>query len=115
MEKGLQTTFSIILGAILLLVGVVGFFDELIFGLFSVNALHNLVHILSGAVPLWAGLWGGTKISRLWLKIFGIIYLLTAILGFLGLGTFLAVNTADNWLHVVLGVVIAGVGFFAPD
>jgi len=50
-------------------------------------------------------------------KIFGIVYLLVAILGFFsGSGSvlgFLDVNSADNWLHVVLGIVVLGAGFMS--
>jgi hypothetical protein len=53
------------------------------------------------------------------LKVVGAVYLLLAVLGFvlipaggdlLGL---VAMNTADHWLHLVLGVVIVAVGFMA--
>ena len=50
-------------------------------------------------------------------KIFGIVYALVAVLGFMkGNGLVLGMisnNTADTWLHVVLAVVMLFLGFGA--
>lgn len=116
MEKGLQTTFAAILGAVLLLVGIIGFVQDPVLGLFEVNALHNVVHLLSGAIGVWAGVWGGIAASRWFNRIFGIVYALVAILGFTGVvAPLLDLNSADNWLHVLLAVVPIGVGFWGRD
>jgi hypothetical protein len=116
MEKGLQTWFAAILGAVLLLVGIIGFVNDPVLGLFNVNGLHNVVHLLSGAIGIWAGVWGGILASRWFNKVFGIVYLLVAVLGFTGLLTgLLDVNAADNWLHVLLGIIPIGIGFWGKD
>ncbi len=115
LEKGTQTIFATTLGAVLLLVGVIGLFtDGMLLGLFGVNGLHNAVHLLSGAIGLWAGVWGGTSASRMFNRIFGVIYGLVAVLGLLGVGvvmSLLNLNAADNWLHVLIAAASLVVGF----
>lgn len=117
-EKGLQTWTATILGAVLLLVGIIGFIDNPLVGpdgLFSVNSLHNLVHLLSGAVGLGIGIWGSIIAARWFNKVFGIVYALVAVLGFAGLAGFLDANMADHVLHTILAVVPIGIGFWGKD
>jgi hypothetical protein len=110
---------AFILGAVFLLIGVLGFVpgattDGMLLGLFHVNPAHNFVHLLSGVVAVVAGLSGGS--APLWFfRVFGIIYGLVAILGFIGgnepvLGM-IANNRADVWLHALLSVVSLILGF----
>jgi hypothetical protein len=97
-----------ILGVVLLLVGVLGFFmPSPLLGLFEVDTVHNIVHILSGVVALWAGS-TGYQYSRMYLMVFGLVYLLVALLGFFMSGSILglfSVNMYDNYLHTAIGVV----------
>lgn len=110
--KGIQATYATILGAVLLLVGILGFLADGVLLWFGVNALHNLVHLASGAVGLWAGVWGGRVAARWYNRIFGVVYLLVAVLGFLGMGAVLLhLNGPDHWLHVLIGVASLSVGF----
>lgn len=114
MEKGLQTMFATILGAILLLVGIIGFVNNPVLGIFPVNNLHNLVHIVSGVVLVWAGVWGGTTVARMVNRIFGIVYGLVAVLGFVAPGmmmNLLNVEMKDNILHILIAVASLIVGF----
>ena len=110
---------AIVIGIILVLVGLLGFFNNPVIGLFQVNAAHNLVHIISGIVLL-AGAYSSLG-SSMALKIIGIVYAIVAILGFFLVSAdgmllgFIAMNTADQWLHVVLAVVILAAGFLLPD
>lgn len=83
---------------------------------FQVNSAHNWVHILSGIIGLLAGLTAAGAYAGTYNKLFGIVYLLVGILGFVGVTAIvglLMLNTADNVLHVVIGVVAAWVGFKA--
>ena len=117
-EKGLQTYFAAGLGAVLLLVGIIGFIQDPIVTLFEVNGLHNGVHLLSGAIGIWAGAWGGIVASRWFNRIFGMVYGLVAVLGLFGIGfvvSLLDINTADNWLHVLIAAASLGVGFTPKD
>lgn len=109
-----------IVGIVFIAVGILGFIPNPLVsptGLFAVNTLHNLVHLISGAVLL-GGVYSSLGAS-LALKIIGIVYGAVAVLGLiLGPGMLLGlvhINTADNWLHVALAVVILAAGFGLPD
>ncbi len=111
----MTTKISKILGVIFILVGLLGLVSNPIVGsgaIFHTNLMHNLVHLLIGAILLWAST-SAHKAGK-WMKILGAVYLLVAILGFISssgmvLGI-VEVNTADNWLHVVLGLVLLFAG-----
>jgi Domain of unknown function (DUF4383) len=111
---------AIVLGIVFIAVGILGFFPNPLVsptGLFAVDTNHNLVHLISGAVLL-AGAYSSLG-SSLALKIIGIVYGAVAVLGlYVGPGMLLGlvhVNAADNWLHVLLAVVILAAGFLLPD
>lgn len=106
-------TFATVLGIVLLLVGIIGFFNDPALGIFSVNALHNWIHVLSGAVLLIAAFAADGMHARNANIAFGVVYGLVTILGFLGLAGWLEVNTADNILHLVITVAALGVAFGA--
>lgn len=120
-------------GVVFLLVGILGFvpgitqrFDTMNFvghesdasllGLFQVNVLHNIVHVLFGVVGLiaaktWASarnflVWGGAIYLVLWL--YGLVIDLNSA------ANFVALNTADNWLHLLLGVGMLALGLILP-
>ena len=111
-------TSSIVFGLAFLAIGFLGFVPNAIIGdsddaIFHADAIHNTVHIVSGALFLIIGI-AKPDFAATFLKIFGVIYFLLGIFGFLTFGTegmgellgFLHVNGADNFLHVFLGVVI---------
>jgi uncharacterized protein DUF4383 len=127
-RAALATQFCVVVGAVLVIAGLIGFFynstftsDESVrddvFGLLSVNGWHNVVHLLTGAVTLWAA----RTMPRTWAGIFGVVYLAVAIWGFLiGSGdsilSIIPVNTADNVLHLLLGLTgLAVYAATAPD
>ena len=64
-----------ILGVVLLLVGIAGFFVDGTLIIFQVDPIHNVVHILSGVVGL-AAAGSGESFSRLYLIVFGLVYAL---------------------------------------
>ena len=111
-------TAARIFGFAFLLVGVLGFVPgvtrgHMLLGVFHVNAAHNVVHLLSGAVALVAS--SGEAASRTFFRFFGVVYGLVAILGFIGgdkpvLG-FISNNVADTWLHVVIALASLVLGF----
>jgi uncharacterized membrane protein YfcA len=56
-------TMAVLFGVVFLLVGILGFVpavtkDQMLLGIFHVNAAHNCVHLLSGVVALIAGMAG---------------------------------------------------------
>jgi uncharacterized membrane protein YphA (DoxX/SURF4 family) len=108
--------YATVVGAILVIAGIVGFFysasfgspgevDD-VFGILSVNAWHNVVHILTGAIGLLVAGYAARQYA-LWL---GVVYLVVAIWGFaIGSGDsilgFIPVNTEDDILHLILGAL----------
>jgi len=116
-------TVALIFGIVFLLVGVLGFVpgittNQMLLGIFHVNAVHNVVHLLSGAIALMTGL-TSTAAARTYFRVFGMVYALVAILGFFtGNGLLLGLisnNMADTWLHVVIALVSLALGFVVQD
>jgi hypothetical protein len=117
----MATLFAKVMGPVLLLVGVAGFVPALapegmLLGLFMVNALHNVVHLASGAVFLWAAFSGTAETARATALGFGIVYGLVTVLGFATGGVFglMSVNMADNVLHLGITLAALGVGLMKP-
>jgi hypothetical protein len=115
-------TMATIFGIVFLLVGILGFVpgvtdDGHLLGIFHVNTAHNIVHILSGVIALIAGA-TSARAAQNYFRVFGLVYGLVAVLGFMGgeqpvLGI-IANNAADNWLHVAIALVALTLGF-APN
>ncbi len=105
-------TLAMIFGIVFILVGALGFINNPILGMFEVDAIHNVVHILLGIWLVAAARNMSPKAAPMAMKTVGIIYLVLAVLGFILVpesGKLLGIvtmNGADNWLHVVLGVVL---------
>ncbi len=103
------------LGIIFLAIGVLGFVPGItsggmLLGIFSVDTMHNLVHVITGILALVFA----TSSPKMFLKIFGIVYLIIAILGFVSTGGVvlgMMMNMADNLLHVVVALVSLMFGF----
>lgn len=115
-----------VFGAVYVLVGLLGFAvtggvgfvateGGLLLGVFQVNPLHNVAHLLIGAALLIAGFVGVTAAKAV-NSIVGGAYLLLGIVGFFLAGTsanILALNTADHFLHLASAIVLLGVGLGA--
>jgi len=112
---------AVLFGVVFLAIGILGFVpavtkDEMLLGIFHVNAAHNCVHLLSGVVALICGM-AGIGPARLYFKIFGLVYGAVAVLGFLNPGEhtmllgLIANNTATTWLHVAIAAVSLMIGF----
>ena len=105
-------------GAVFVLVGVLGFIpsftpDGKLLGLFEVSPLHNIIHLLSG-VAAFAMAMMGEKNTKLYFQVFGVVYALVTVVGFIQGSTVLGligVNMADNMLHLLLAVVLLYAGF----
>jgi len=81
--------------------------------IFEVDTMHNIVHIVSGLIGLYA-FNASQSASRNFLIIFGLIYGLVTVLGFaMGGDIFglLHVNGADNYLHLAIAASSLVVGF----
>lgn len=124
--------FTLIYGIVFFLVGIAGFvpafvtpFDAtdpalavtatsgLLFGLFPVNVLHNLVHVVFG---IWGiAVWRRVSPSRFYAQAVAVVYVVFMIMGFIPV-----LNTTfglvplyghDIWLHLILAGVAAYFGF----
>jgi hypothetical protein len=111
-------TWAMVFGWIFLVIGVLGFIHNPLVGngaMFHTDMMHNIIHLIFGAILLWAAYSAPMK-ARAAMKWIGIIYLVLAILGFVlvsGTGSLLGlaeVNGADNWLHLVFGAVLLWAG-----
>lgn len=102
-----------IFGAVYIMVGLVGFAMNPII-IFQVNTLHNVIHILVGALLL-AGYLGGELRARQINMTVGSVYLVLGVLGFFVglLQDLLGLNTADHFLHLASAVVLLGVSLSA--
>lgn len=78
-------TICRILGIVFILVGIVGFIAPGLLGM-HLSLAHNLVHIISGALALYFGYAGTISGARLFCIVFGIVYLLLGVVGFLAGG-----------------------------
>ena len=120
-------TLGMLFGIVFLAVGILGFVPgvtttgpdgmPMLLGIFMVNTAHSAVHIVSGAIFLFASM-SGAGPARLWFQIFGVVYAIVAILGFMNpTGMLLGLisnNPADTWLHVVLAAAMLLIGFVSP-
>jgi hypothetical protein len=128
-------TFALVFGIIYVLVGILGFIPALLthpaeapelsvesghgylLGLFPVNILHNIVHILIG---VW-GVLSSRSVggARLFAQGLAVIYGLLTILGLIPLTntTFglIPIHGHDVWLHALSALIAAYFGFVARE
>jgi len=112
-------TLAYIFGAVFLLIGVLGFVpgvttDGHLLGIFDVSPIHNVIHLLSGIAALGLAMTMGEKGSQLYFRVFGIVYGLVTIIGFIQGNTVLGligVNMADNLLHLAITAIALYAGF----
>ncbi|HEX9609085.1 MAG TPA: DUF4383 domain-containing protein [Candidatus Paceibacterota bacterium] len=112
----MSKTILYVLGAILVVVGILGFISDPVFGLFEVNMLHNLVHLITGLALLWGGYVGGAQ-ARSVAIVLGVVYALVAALGLVLPGDvilgIIESNLSDDSLHIGLAIVLLYAGFTA--
>jgi uncharacterized protein DUF4383 len=123
--------YASVVGAVLVVAGIIGFFynshfgsgndvfgndtSVKVFGILAVNGWHNVVHLLTGLLGLAAVGYA----ARQYALGLGAVYLVVAIWGFIiGSGdsilSIIPVNTSDNILHLLLGLLGLAAGFATP-
>jgi hypothetical protein len=119
-------TVALVLGVVYVLTGIAGFVPSLVtggpppdmpsasgslFGVFPINTLHNLVHIVIGAVLLYGAT--GTPVAVLVARVVGVVYAAVGLLGFVAPNTFglMPIGGADIGLHLVTAAILLYIGF----
>lgn len=126
--------FALVYGIVFLVIGIAGFIPAflaplepghpdlaveagsgLLFGLFPVNVLHNLVHLIFG---IWGiAVWKNVPRSINYARSVAVIYAVFVIMGLIPLlrTTFglVPLYGHDIWLHIVLAAVAGYFGFAA--
>jgi hypothetical protein len=128
-ERSPAQVYALVIGLTLVVFGIAGFFynasfstgdgseRDALLGILDVNGWHNIVHIASGAIGLFvAGSYGGARAYALGL---GVVYLVVTLLGFIAgdgdeILNLIAVNTEDNFLHLLIGIAGIGAGLATP-
>lgn len=112
---------ALLFGVVLVLVGILGFVpaltpdssgEPLLLGIFMVGALHNIIHLATGAAALVSS--SNARWTRLFFQVFGVVYALVTVVGFIDGHSVLGlihVNLADNLLHLALAVSFLALGF----
>jgi hypothetical protein len=106
-------TVATLLGVLFILVGLIGFVAPGLLGA-HLSMAHNLVHLISGAVSLYFGLKGTLAGARLFCIVFGLVYGLLGVAGFLLGGdtqhtiTGITHGTDSRLLAVIPGVLELG-------
>jgi hypothetical protein len=126
-------TIAKIMGVAFILVGILGFLMPGLLGL-HLNLAHNLVHLVSGALALYFGFAGTLSGARLFCIVFGVVYALLGVAGFLlghsgahsvaavpahgqdsrlfaALPGALELASPDHLVHILLGLVFLIGGF----
>lgn len=113
MRTSANKLIATVFGAVYLLVGLLGFFAtggrDLV--IFAVNPLPNVIHVAIGAALLLAGL-KSVPAARSVNTVVGGVYLVVGVVGLFLLNSALniALNGADNVLHLASAVLLVGVG-----
>jgi hypothetical protein len=110
---GMARTVAVVFGAIYVVLGLIGFvLASPLFGLFEVNGLHNLVHVVFGALLLYGSM--STESAITTTRWVGAVLFLFGLLGFFspdGWG-FMPLGGNDIWLHLSSGAILFATGVF---
>src|SRR3712207_3232429 len=124
----LARTVTLVLGVVYVLVGILGFVPGIVtgdapptmpsaegnlLGIFPVNAIHNVVHLLIGAALLYGAT--ATPAAIMVSRVVGVTYIVVGLLGLVAPDTFglMPIGGADILLHLATGAVLLYIGFAA--
>lgn len=101
-------TVSWVLGVVLVIAGVWGFFGgDTSVGFLASSVLSSIIHVVIGVIVLAMA---GKPSAGMTLRVVGIIYVILGLLGFFD-WSFIPVSSATNWFYLIVGVVVAVLGF----
>ncbi|MBV8884741.1 MAG: DUF4383 domain-containing protein [Chroococcidiopsidaceae cyanobacterium CP_BM_RX_35] len=127
--------FALIVGIVFVLIGLLGFVPNLIslpggipafaikggyaylFGLFPINLWHNIIHLIVGALGIFA--YRRLENARLFAQGLTIFYALLAILGLIPttytMFGYIPIFGSDVWLHGLTALIAAYFGYVTPE
>jgi hypothetical protein len=113
--KNIQKTYALVLGIVLAVIGLWGFFTTSILNLFGVNMYQSVLHLIAAAFGIYSGTKGDGKMYN---QSIGWIGVALGVLGFIPwvsglLLSWFNINTAISVLHIVIGAVSLGVFYKA--
>jgi hypothetical protein len=114
-HKKCARDFGIVLFLIGLLACIPGLtIDSYFLGVFKVNLYTNALHLGTGLIAYLLS-HSNSRACRIYFQVFGILYGIVAILGFVYgsediLGYF-ANNMADTWVHLIICIITLYLGF----
>jgi uncharacterized protein DUF4383 len=117
-------TLCKVAGFLFLIVGLAGFAMPTLMG-FHLTPIHNIIHVLTGAIALFLGFSASYDAARTFCLIFGFVYALLGIIGFMAPNIVATVIghpgpvtsgdlMPDNVFHLLVGIVFLGVGLMRP-
>jgi hypothetical protein len=125
MTSSTASRISLVLGIVYVLVGVLGFIpgvtvpssapgQGLLLGIFAVNTVHNVAHLVLGAALIWASTTGD--------KVRPVNKGLAVVFAILVVGSLIApivegvaINPPDTGLHLLSLLVTAAIGWWMPS
>lgn len=128
--------FALIFGIVYTLIGIAGFVPQLVqeppagapdlavdggygylFGLFPVNILHNIVHVLVGllGIAAYANFPAARSYARGLLIVFGLLTIMGLIPGLMTTFGLIPLFGNDVWLHALTALAGGYFGFIAPE
>src|SRR5262245_14715353 len=102
-----------VLGVLFIIAGLIGFAAPGLMGM-HLSVVHNLIHLVSGALALYFGLKATPAAARTFCTAFGVVYGLLGVLGFVAGGSDrmltvipgqLVLGMMDHVVHLILGFV----------
>lgn len=129
MDRDMVKTITIVFGVVYFLVGVMGFIpgitpaanvtgmntpgEGLELGLFGVNLMHNIAHLIFGIILVGGALAGGQALYMANRVMFVVFVVLIVAHFIMPVANMMAMNTADLFLHIVSALLTGYLGFVA--
>lgn len=124
---------SIVVGMFFLAIGFAGFFPGLtqhfnaiemgfgsgamVLGIFQVSVLHNVIHLLLGALGIAQSRFSSS--ARRYLRIVGGLAAVLWLFGLLvdqgSMSNFMPLNAVDTWAYLVIAIVLIGLSFLPGE
>jgi len=114
---GTLRSVTLLLGIVFLVLGIGAYVpllakDGMVFGFFAVDTMHNIIHLVVGAIGVYACT--REDYAKLFYRVFGVIFAVIAILGFWKGADLYMIhpNSADNFFHLIVGIVGLYYGYY---